>query len=154
MFELVPKEEEILDVEKLTGRTEEQIIYNDPLLLFFGGKAYEFHKPSLKRSRAWKKNLIDFQKSLQEAGQNAIKSDTSAMSSLEFLAVESIDRMADLVFEYCDSPGSSVTRELLEQSTEEEIAAAYGAVCKAAFPLDMRTAGAALFVKALTHGSP
>lgn len=133
-------EEEVLDVQKELP---------DPYILFFGGQAYEFHKPSLRKSRAWKKNLIEFQKSLQEAGQTAIQSDANAMASLEFLAVESVDRMADLVLEYCDFPGSAINRELLEDATEEEIAAAYGVICKVAFPLEMRTAGAALFVKAL-----
>lgn len=118
-------------VEK-TGRTEEQIVAQAPIIVILGKKEYEVKPLVIRDSRPWRKKLIGLVASLPQLVNITMDDPAAFEGALNQMMVTMPDQVMDLFFEYA----SDLNREEIEGiATDAEMSKAFEEVIKVAFPL-------------------
>jgi len=106
-------------------RTEEQILFQDPLKVILGGKEYSLPPLTIAEARVWRKKLVEALNSITQRS-----SETSDRFST--LLIEVPEMTSDLFFAYA----KTLKREEVEaNATEGELVIAFEQVVDYARPL-------------------
>lgn len=111
-------------------RTEDEIITKAPIEAQLGDKKYQIKPLSINKQRAWRSKLSeDLAGIVDNFGRQA--DPNSMKTGLTGALLDFPEKLADLVFAYApDLP----KEEILENATEEQIAAAFSQIMAVAYP--------------------
>lgn len=132
----MPEQDNVLDFETLTGRKEEEAVFNDPVKVVIGGKPYPLTKHTIRQARDWRSRMITMMGTLQLKAEGE-----GGLETFAYINDQHLPAMAELVAEYSSSSGLTV--EIIEtQGTDDELVDAFMAVLRhCRIPLDrMKTA--------------
>jgi|SRR5579862_1576781 len=111
-------------------RSEEDVVSRAPLSVRLGDKDYSIALLAVVPQRAWRKNLFAELVPILEPFNFQVDGKSMA-AGLTAALLHFPEKLADLVFAYSpDLPKD----EILENATEEQIAAAFSAIMAVAFP--------------------
>ena len=119
-------------------RTEEQIIAQAPILVYFGGAEYKVNPLKIKEAREWRKKLADMMGQLSPAVNATTDTPEKFQEAMNSLLVDMPDAITNLVFEYA----KDLPREQVEAvATDAEMAKAFESILEVAFPLARSVTG-------------
>jgi len=112
-------------------RSEEQIISQAPILVYFGSKEYEV-KPLIRReAREWRVKFAKMWGQITYSTGVTTDNANKFQEALNNIYVDMPDQLAELVFEY----GKDLPRDEIEAvATDAEIIKAFEAIYEVAFP--------------------
>lgn len=123
------------------GRSEEQIVAQEPIKLIFGGKEYQVKPLVIKDSRVWRKKIADMLGNLPSYVNATTDQPEQFQEALTGIMVDMPDKVCDLVFDYArDLP----RKEVEAVATDAEMAKAFESILEVAFPLAQSIAGATM----------
>lgn len=124
--------DKIVEFESVTGRTEEQATFNDPIIINIGGISYSVKKPVIRKAREWRSKLIKMQGTLQaQTGNGAGEWEIAG-----YVNESHMPAIAELVAAYCEPAGLTVDK-IETEGTDEELVDAFMAIMKhCRIPLD------------------
>ena len=118
----------------MSERTEEAIITMSDFDVILGGETYKISPLVIRDSREWKKKVIDLIKPLPGMINKTVDTEHPEEFGdvLGQMMIEMPEQVLDLFFGYA----KDLDREYIESvATDMEVAAAFEAVVKVAFPL-------------------
>lgn len=115
----------------MAERTEEQKLSLAPIEVSLGAKKYEVKVRRILDARAWRKDLVESMGAIVTTMNAKGVSADILVSGLTAVFLAFPEKVADLVFAY----DPALPRDVIEaEGTEEELAVAFGAILKVAFP--------------------
>jgi len=119
-------------------RSEEQIITQEPIIITFGGKQYEFKLLAYKEARKWRKEFAEVLKGMP-IFVNAVDSTEHFKQAVDGMFIDIPDKVVDLIFAYAkDLP----RKEIEAVATDNEMAKAFEVIMEVGFPLSRAMVGA------------
>ena len=120
------------------SRTEEQIVAQAPVLVYFGGKEYKVKPLVIKEAREWRKKLADMMGQISPAVNATTDKPEEFQAGINSLFVSMPDKIIELVFDY----GKDLPKDAVEAvATDEEMAKAFESILEVAFPLARSVTG-------------
>jgi len=114
-------------------RTEDEVIAQAPIEVILGGRKYQVKPLVIRDSREWRKEAGAFQASISRYASIDSDNPEEFEKALTELLISRIDTAIDLFFKYA----KDLDREKIEgEATEAEVAKAFEAICKVAFPFE------------------
>ncbi len=113
---------------------------NDPILIAFGDKTFKVKRLPIAKAKTWRAQVIELDASLTEkfAEEDPIK-------KVVLLSEKSPDLIGDLVFAFLEAQaGDKVTREQLEEATDEQLFGAYQKLLQVTLPNGLLSAGTSI----------
>jgi len=124
----------------VVGRTADQIITNDPFPVAFGEKTFKVKRLTIGKGKEWRTRVIEHDKSI--AG---LFTDDDPTMRVLAVSEKAPDLILELVQQFLDSQaGDKVTREQLEEGTDEQLLAAYDQMLLVTFPNGLLSAGTSI----------
>lgn len=119
------------------------IIEGAPLVFWFDGKAYKVKPLNIGKARVWKKLLVAKDAVRVKAIADLAEPDEKFIQSVNDL---NPDFVLDLVVAYCESSKpidgeTPVTREIIEEGSNKEVASAFQKIVDDVYPSMVVTAG-------------
>ena len=120
------------------ARTEEQIVAQAPILVYFGGIEYKVKLLVIKEAREWRSKLAKMMGQISPAVNATTDNPEQFQEGINSLFVSMPDTIIDLVFEYAkDLPKDAI----VAVATDEEISKAFESILEVAFPLARSVTG-------------
>ena len=114
------------------ARTEEQIVAQAPILVYFGGIEHQVKPLIIKEAREWRRKLAEMMGQISPAVNATTDNPEQFQEGINSLFVSMPDTIIDLVFEYA----KDLPRDAVEAvATDEEMAKAFESILEVAFPL-------------------
>lgn len=122
----------------MSGRTEDQIVTQAPIIVSFGGKEYQIKPLVIKESREWRRKFAEVLGTLPLfVKPTATPKQFNEVINGMFMDVP--DSIMDLIFDYArDLPRD----EIEAVATDVEMAKAFESILEVAFPLSRSMVGA------------
>lgn len=116
-------------------RTDDEKLAIAPIKVQLGGKEYNIPVRRILAARKWREEFIEAVSSMGTSMLNNVTSVTSFVGGFAFAFLRFPEKIADLVFSYDPSlPRDVIEGEGPDAASEEELALAFGAIMKVAFP--------------------
>ncbi len=109
----------------MVERTEEEVVYQDPIVVILGGKKVNVKPLVARDSRPWRKKVIALISDLPKYTEADTSKPEEFREALQVLMVASPDQVLDLFFEYAKDLDQ---KEIEAIATEPEINAAFQVV--------------------------
>lgn len=111
-------------------RTPEQIIGNEPFTVQFGDRKFKIKRLPISKAKAWRQQVMD-----HDSGVATQFSQTDFQERLKALNDAGPDLILDLVESFIKAQsGDKVSREQLEEATDEQLLGAYKQLLEVTFP--------------------
>ena len=119
-------------------RSEDQIVSQAPILVYFGGKEYQIKPLVIRESREWRQKLAKMMGELSPVVNVTTDTPEKFQEAMNSLLVTMPDTVVDLVFAY----GKDLPRDEIEAvATDAEMAKAFEGILEVAFPLARSVTG-------------
>lgn len=137
-------------------RTEEQAAERSPLELKLGEKAFKVKVLPRPQARAWREAALQSLESVvaQFDAAPTDKLGSALASGLGAALLQFPDKLADLVVAWCSELSDADKQSILNDSTDEQIAAAFSRIAGAAYPFFQQLSLAREIVKAGSQKAP
>jgi len=113
------------------ARTEDQIVAQAPILVYFGGKEYQVKPLVRKEAREWRVKFAKMWGQITYSTGVTTDNADKFQEALNSIYVDMPDQLAELVFAY----GKDLPRDEIEAvATDAEIIKAFEAIYEVAFP--------------------
>lgn len=119
-------------MEQVYQRTDDEILSKAPIKVRFGATDYEIAPLTLGPARKWREGFTGEMKLILESFQSE-NSHSAVPPALTAALIAFPEKIGDMVFAY--APNLQEQREtILDESTEEQMAFAFGRIMRLAFP--------------------
>ena len=119
-------------------RSEDQVVSQAPILVYFGGAEYQIRPLVIKESREWRQKLAKMMGELSPVVNVTTDTPEKFQEAMNSLLVTMPDTVVDLVFAY----GKELPRDEIEAvATDAEMAKAFESILEVAFPLARSVTG-------------
>jgi uncharacterized protein YfcZ (UPF0381/DUF406 family) len=122
--------------------TDTEILEGAPVVLTFDGKPYKVRPLNISKSRAWRKQVIQMDTERAKTLLGIQDQD----KQFEAMVDANPDQVLNMVVAYCEAAKSvngdgPVTREIIEEGNQVELALAFEKIIEVEFPITAVTAG-------------
>ena len=126
-------------------RSPDAILTNDPFPIGLGDHVFKVKRLPIAKAKAWRARVIEFDASL--ASQF---SEEDPLKRVAAISDKTPDLIGDLVFDFLEKQsGDKVTREQLENATDEQLMGIYQRLLEISFPNGVLSAGTSILRRIL-----